>query len=406
MSFSPYTFKSTGTSTRPERMKPPQQPPPEPTETETPSLTRSRSSSLSSITSFTSAVSTHDRDAQITSASTTTTKDEPSQPPLPRFPPAEEAEMLTTSNTLKLAANKQFAGKDYSSAISTYDKAIAELPIYLDYELAVLQSNISACHIGLKEWKDAIESAEKGLDCLERELPTAKPKSKSKSTSKPEDKSTSTNGTKDTTQPTDPDSTDQIIELPDDTTEEDTATLLATLNLSDARRQDILRIRSKLLLRRARSNVMLCDQPQPQRSPSNTTSHKDDDDEEPFNPNDPVYKKPSTRTSPFSKKSTDPPSHWSHLSSALTDYTTLSAAPYLSLLPASDRKTVFEMLRTLPPRVEVAKKREVDEMMGKLKELGNGILKPFGLSTDMFKMTQDPSTGGWSMGFDGKAGKK
>ena len=57
-------------------------------------------------------------------------------------------------------------------------------------------------------------------------------------------------------------------------------------------------------------------------------------------------------------------------------------------------------MRDLPPRVEEAKGKEMGEMMGKLKELGNGILKPFGLSTDMFKAKQDPVSGGWSLGFD------
>jgi len=292
--------------------------------------------------------------------------------------------MVKASHDLKSAANKQFAVKDYSSAISTYDKALAELPVYLDYELAVLQSNIAACHLQLQEWKEAIESAERGLDNLERELPMPKPKREKKD----DDQSKQPDSKPGTTQKEADDS--KIVELPDDQDDDQTTELLKKLDLSDQRRSDILRIRTKLLLRRARAKVMISDIPVP--SAPKPASYLDPD-----NP---------TTTSEAPAKKAESSSHWSNLSTALSDYQTLAQPSYFHNLPSSDQKTVIEMLRTLPPRIEAAKKAEVDEMMGKLKQLGNGILKPFGLSTDMFKMVQDPSTGGWSMNFDQKSGSE
>jgi hypothetical protein len=69
-------------------------------------------------------------------------------------------------------------------------------------------------------------------------------------------------------------------------------------------------------------------------------------------------------------------------------------------LSGADRKIVQQQLIKLPPLTKAAQEKEMGEMMGKLKQLGNGILKPFGLSTDNFQMVKDEKTGGYSMNFN------
>lgn len=85
---------------------------------------------------------------------------------------------------------------------------------------------------------------------------------------------------------------------------------------------------------------------------------------------------------------------WANLQGADEDYRRAAATPDLAPL---DRKAVEAALRELPARLEDAKQKEVGEMMGKLKSLGNGLLKPFGLSTDNFNFVKDEKTGGYSM---------
>ncbi len=62
----------------------------------------------------------------------------------------------------------------------------------------------------------------------------------------------------------------------------------------------------------------------------------------------------------------------------------------------SDAKAAAKRLQ-----IESDKKFESqkDEMLGKLKELGNGLLGKFGLSLDNFKATKDPNTGSYSIAF-------
>lgn len=108
---------------------------------------------------------------------------------------------------------------------------------------------------------------------------------------------------------------------------------------------------------------------------------------------------------------------WGSLQGAAEDYQALAA---IETLPADDKRVVQRALRELPERINQAREKEMGDMMGKLKDvstffpdniyvkmignanigqLGNGILSPFGLSTDNFKFVQDPKTGGYNMNF-------
>lgn len=95
----------------------------------------------------------------------------------------------------------------------------------------------------------------------------------------------------------------------------------------------------------------------------------------------------------------------------LLDFTTL-----LQILPPSSPRVakIQQSIQSLKPRIEFAQKRETDEMLGKLKTLGNSLLGEldnsyhpqdtyttlgnFGLSTDNFKFEPN-GQGGYSMNF-------
>ena len=89
-------------------------------------------------------------------------------------------------------------------------------------------------------------------------------------------------------------------------------------------------------------------------------------------------------------------SGWANLQGAEEDYKTITNTLKDTLSPP-DRAIVQKALRELPARIQEARDKEMGDMMGKLKELGNGILKPFGMSTEDFKMVKDEKTGGYSL---------
>lgn len=63
-------------------------------------------------------------------------------------------------------------------------------------------------------------------------------------------------------------------------------------------------------------------------------------------------------------------------------------------------KEALSALQRLPPKIQERNDKMKDEMLGKLKDLGNMILKPFGLSTNNFKLEQNPETGSYSVKMD------
>lgn len=236
-----------------------------------------------------------------------------------RHADADQA-LLDESNLQKGEANKLFASSQYSQAIGEYDKALSSCPNYLEYEIAVLKSNIAACHLKLSDWKAAIDSATSALDALDRLLPKEKDKEE--------------NGAQE--------GDSSVIEIEGE--ESDIAAELGKLAISDQRKEDIQRIRAKALMRRAKAKLES--------------------------------------------------GGWGNLQGAEDDYRALSQ---MATLPPQDKKVVQQALTDLPSRINQAKDKEMGDMLGKLKEVGNGLLKPFGLSTDMFNMVKDEKTGGYSM---------
>lgn len=78
----------------------------------------------------------------------------------------------------------------------------------------------------------------------------------------------------------------------------------------------------------------------------------------------------------------------------LLDLQSLDAMPH----PDSFEWTLQASLQRLPKKIEEVSAKEKEEMMGKLKGIGNNVLGYFGLSTDNFQM-QKQEGGGYSLNF-------
>ncbi|KAI1452732.1 hypothetical protein F4805DRAFT_406068 [Annulohypoxylon moriforme] len=250
-----------------------------------------------------------------------------------KFTPEEETSLLGESNEKKSEANTLFSSAKYENAITKYEEATSICPHYLDYELAVLKSNIAACHLKLDQWKEAIKSATDAIDGLGR-------------LEKAEDSQQQNREEKNKNNVEDDEVEEEIVSSGAQKSAPAQQEEGSAEAMRRKRQEDILRIRAKALMRRARARSEL--------------------------------------------------GGWSNLAGAEEDYKMLSTMKNLS---SADRKIVLTQLRILPPRTKAAQEKEMSEMWGKLKDLGNGILKPFGLSTDNFQMVKDDKTGGYSMNF-------
>jgi hypothetical protein len=154
---------------------------------------------------------------------------------------------------------------------------------------------MAACYLKLEDWKAAVDSATACIEGLDRVVPP--PKEESKDTS-------------DT-----PDSADAVVEISGDD-EEAEQEELKRIQASDEKRRDVLRIRAKALMRRAKGKTEL--------------------------------------------------GGWGNLQGAEEDYKILAA---MHNLPADDRRIVQRALRELPERIGKARENEMAEMMGKLKDV-------------------------------------
>lgn len=157
-------------------------------------------------------------------------------------------DLLQQSHSQKLFANTLFASSHYTDAISKYEQALSLCPNYLDYEIAILKSNIAACFIKLEDWRAAVDSSTEALDRLERilQLPSSSSSSKGKEKEKEKEEEEGH------------DDDGKVVDITaEGGGEQEEEERLAALQKRDKQKEDGERIRAKALLRRARAKSEL-----------------------------------------------------------------------------------------------------------------------------------------------------
>ena len=236
--------------------------------------------------------------ATMTSASVNSNSDHVLSPDA-HIPQEDEQQLIQESNAIKAEANQLFLAGSYDQAVSCYDRAISACPRSLEYEIAVLKSNVAACYLKLQDWKAADESATACIEHLDNIFsPDANGSDKD---DEGKGKGTENGGGGDT-----------VVEISGENEEEQ----LERLRELDKKKKDVLRIRTKALMRRARAKLEL--------------------------------------------------GGWANFQAAEEDYKVLAS---LQTLSADDMRVVTKSLRELPERINNAREQEMGEMLGKLKEV-------------------------------------
>lgn len=159
---------------------------------------------------------------------------------------------------------------------------------------------MAACYLKLEDWKASVDSATACIDRLDKVVP-------------PATGAADAEGVKGK-QPQELSGEDAVVEITgdDDEAEEE----LKRLQRQDEKKRDVLRIRAKALMRRARAKMQL--------------------------------------------------GGWGNLQGAEEDYKELAA---MDNLPPDDKRVVQKALRELPANIGQAREKEMGEMMGKLKDV-------------------------------------
>ncbi|KAF8807585.1 hypothetical protein BYT27DRAFT_7165446 [Phlegmacium glaucopus] len=215
-----------------------------------------------------------------------------------------------------------------------------------------------------KKWNEALVAYQSGLNCLPKR--SSKSETGSTAASSPPPSSEAAEGTNLSTS------------NPPKDVEESTIEIVSPASTENGSDKECARLRAVLNANIGASHVKLGDHKAAVESCSQALL------------DDPTYTKALERRA----SSNDAINTWTSLTAVQEDYNSL-----LKLVTSPSQLTdIKRKLHQLKPRLESAQKKETDEMMDKLKGLGNSLLGNFGLSTDNFKFEPN-GQGGYSVNF-------